>query len=72
MVWFCIRTLERPDMLGIATVESKQPGLTPDEEYTHMTRWCLLRAPLLFANDLSHMDAFTSNLLENDEVIAVN
>jgi alpha-galactosidase len=61
-----------PDMLEIATAEHNQPGLTPDEEYTHMTLWCLLCAPLLLANDLSHMDAFTLNILENDEVIAVN
>jgi alpha-galactosidase len=61
-----------PDMLEIATAESKQPGLTPDEEYTHMTLWCLICSPLLLANDLSHMDAFTLNLLENDDVIAVN
>jgi alpha-galactosidase len=61
-----------PDMLEIATKERNQPGLTPDEEYTHMTLWCLLCAPLLLANDLSNMDAFTHNLLENDEVLAVS
>ena len=61
-----------PDMLEIGTAEHGQPGLTPDEEYTHMTLWCLLCSPLLLANDLSHMDAFTKSLLENDEVIAVN
>ena len=61
-----------PDMLEIATKERNQPGLTPDEEYTHITLWCLLDAPLLLANDLGNMDAFTRNLLENDEVIAVN
>ena len=61
-----------PDMLEIATKEQNQPGLTPDEEYTHMTLWCLLDAPLLIANDMSQMDAFTKNLLENDEVIAVS
>jgi len=61
-----------PDMLEIATKERNQPGLTPDEEYTHMTLWCLLDAPLLLANDLSDMDAFTLNLLENDEVLAVS
>jgi alpha-galactosidase len=37
-----------------------------------MTLWCLLAAPLLLANDLSAMDPFTLNLLENDEVLAVN
>jgi alpha-galactosidase len=61
-----------PDMLEIATKEKNQPGLTPDEEYTHMTLWCLLSAPLLLGNDLSAMDAFTLNLLTNDEVLAVN
>ncbi len=61
-----------PDMLEIATKERNQAGLTPDEEYTHMTLWCLLCAPLLLANDLSDMDAFTKNLLENDEVLAVS
>jgi alpha-galactosidase len=61
-----------PDMLEIATAERGQPGLTADEEYTHMTLWCLLDAPLLLANDMSQMDAFTKNLLENDEVIAVS
>jgi len=61
-----------PDMLEIATKERNQPGLTPDEEYTHMTLWCLLCAPLLLANDLSNMDPFTHNLLENDEVLAVS
>jgi alpha-galactosidase len=61
-----------PDMLEIATKERNQPGLTTAEEYTHMTLWCLLDAPLLLANDLSDMDAFTHNLLENDEVLAVS
>jgi alpha-galactosidase len=61
-----------PDMLEIATKEKNQPGLTPDEQYTHMTLWCLLDSPLLLANDLSAINAFTLNLLENDEVLAVN
>lgn len=61
-----------PDMLEIATREKNQPGLTPDEEYAHMTLWCLLEAPLLLANDLGAMDPFTLNLLENDEVLGVS
>ena len=61
-----------PDMLEIDTKEQNQPGLTPDEEYTHMTLWCLVCAPLLLGNDLSQMTPFTLNLLENDEVLAVN
>jgi alpha-galactosidase len=61
-----------PDILEIATKEKNQPGLTPDEEYTHMTLWCLVCAPLLLGNDLTQMTPFTLNLLENDEVLAVN
>ncbi|HVU33818.1 MAG TPA: putative Ig domain-containing protein [Opitutaceae bacterium] len=61
-----------PDMLEIGTKEHNQPGLTPDEEYTHMTWWCLLSAPLLLGNDLTAMDPFTLGLLTNDEVIAVD
>jgi alpha-galactosidase len=61
-----------PDMLEIGTHEKGQPGLTPDEEYTHMTIWCLDSAPLLLGNDLTDMDAFTLNILENDEVLAVD
>ena len=61
-----------PDMLEIGTRERNQPGLTPDEEYTHMTIWCLDSAPLLLGNDLTAMDPFTLNLLENDEVLAVD
>jgi len=44
----------------------------PEEEYTHMTFWCLLSAPLLLGNDLGEMDPFTLNLLTNDEVIAID
>ncbi len=61
-----------PDMLEIGTHENNQPGLTRDEEYTHMTLWCLVSAPLLLGNDLSKLDEFTLNVLENDEVSAVN
>jgi alpha-galactosidase len=61
-----------PDMLEIATKEKNQPGLTGPEEYTHMTLWCLVCSPLLLANDMSQMDDFTKNLLENDEVISVS
>ena len=61
-----------PDMLEIATKEKNQPGLTPDEEYLHMTLWCMVNSPLLLANDFAEMTPFTRNLLENDEVLAVS
>jgi len=65
-----------PDMLVVGQVgwgDNLHPtGLTPDEQYTHISLWCLLSAPLLIGCDISSMDDFTLNLLTNDEVIAVD
>jgi alpha-galactosidase len=46
--------------------------LTPDEQYTHLSLWCLLSSPLLIGCDLEKLDAFTIGLLSNDEVLAVD
>ncbi|MBN1817272.1 MAG: glycoside hydrolase family 27 protein, partial [Sedimentisphaerales bacterium] len=46
--------------------------LTPDEQYTHISLWCLLASPLLLGCDLTRLDEFTLNLLTNDEVLEVN
>ena len=46
--------------------------LTPNEQYTHISLWCLLCAPLLIGCDMTRLDDFTLNLLTNDEVLAVN
>ena len=46
--------------------------LTPDEQYTHVSLWCLLAAPLIFSGDITRLDPFTLSLLTNDEVIAVD
>ena len=56
-----------PDMLEIG-----HPRLTPNEQYTHMSLWCMLCSPLLMGFDVTQADAFTLNLLNNDEVIEVN
>jgi alpha-galactosidase len=64
-----------PDMLVVGQVGWGNPHpthLTPDEQYTHITMWCLLSAPLLLGCDLDKLDEFTLNLLSNDEVLAVN
>ena len=64
-----------PDMLVVGRVGWGKPhptGLTPDEQYTHITLWCLLSAPLLLGCDLDNLDDFTLGLLTNDEVLAVN
>jgi alpha-galactosidase len=65
-----------PDMLVVGQVgwgENLHPTrLNPDEQYTHISLWCLLSAPLLIGCDISKLDDFTLNLLTNDEVLAVN
>jgi len=65
-----------PDMLIVGDQNAfgfRHPTLlTPNEQYTHVSLWCMLGAPLLIGCDLTNLDAFTRNLLANDEVIAVN
>ncbi len=46
--------------------------LTPDEQYTHISLWCLWSAPLLLGCPLDKLDDFTLNLLTNDEVLAID
>jgi alpha-galactosidase len=48
------------------------PPLTPDEQYTMMSLWSLLAAPLIIGGDLTRLDAFSLDLLSNDEVIAID
>ncbi len=65
-----------PDMLVVGKVgwgpSLHDSRLTPNEQYTHISLWCLLCSPLLIGCDLMDMDEFTMNLLTNDEVIEVN
>jgi len=46
--------------------------LTPNEQYSHVSLWCLLAAPFIFSGDITRLDDFTLNLLTNDEVIEVD
>jgi alpha-galactosidase len=46
--------------------------LTPNEQYSHVSLWCLVAAPLIFSGDITRLDDFTLNLLTNDEVIDVD
>ncbi|MEP6674637.1 MAG: glycoside hydrolase family 27 protein [Ferruginibacter sp.] len=65
-----------PDMLIVGQVgwgpNLHPTRLTADEQYTHISLWCMLSAPLLLGCDLSKLDDFTLNLLTNDEVLAVD
>jgi alpha-galactosidase len=46
--------------------------LTPNEQYTQISLWCLLSSPLLIGCDLTQLNDFTLSLLTNDEVLDVN
>ena len=64
-----------PDMLIVGQVgwgNLHPTHLTPDEQYTHISLWCLLSAPLLIGCDMEKFDDFTLNLLSNDEVLALD
>jgi hypothetical protein len=65
-----------PDMLVVGKVgwgpQLHRSRLSPSEQYTHITLWSLLSAPLLIGCDMSEMNDFTLNLLCNSEVLAVN
>jgi alpha-galactosidase len=65
-----------PDMLVVGYVgwgpSLHASRLTPDEQYTHISMWCLLSAPLLIGCDLERLDPFTLGLLSNDEVLALD
>lgn len=65
-----------PDMLVVGQVgwsgALRPSRLTPDEQYSHVSLWCLLSSPLLLGCDVSKLDDFTLNLLTNDEVLAID
>ena len=46
--------------------------LTADEQYSYMSLWSLMAAPLIFSGDMARLDAFTLNVLCNHEVIDLN
>ena len=65
-----------PDMMIVGqqfSFGSDHPTyLTPNEQYTHVSLWCMVGSPLLIGCDLTTLDAFTRNLLANASVIAVS
>ena len=52
--------------------EGKKTTLTPNEQYSYMSLWSLMAAPLIFSGDMAKLDAFTLNVLCNAEVIEVD
>ena len=65
-----------PDMMIVGDVSIgpvlHPTRLTPDEQYSHISIFSLLSAPMLIGCPVERIDAFTLNLLSNDEVIAID
>ncbi len=65
-----------PDMMIVGDVaigpQLHPTRLTPDEQYSHISIFSLLAAPMLIGCPIERLDDFTLNLLSNDEVIAIN
>jgi alpha-galactosidase len=69
-----------PDYILIGYVgnarDPNEPGqptkLTPNEQYSYMSMWCLMAAPLFFSGDMRFLDDFTLNILCNAEVIEID
>ncbi len=68
-----------PDYLLIGWVgdarnqsEGRSTPLTGQEQYSYMSLWSLMAAPLFFSGDMARLDPFTLNILCNTEVIEVD
>lgn len=65
-----------PDMMIVGKVSigpiMHDTRLTPDEQYSHVSIFSLLAAPMLIGCPIEQLDDFTLNLLTNDEVIDIN
>ncbi len=46
--------------------------LTPDEQYSHISLWCLWGSPMIIGTPIERLDPFTLSLLSNDEVLEVH
>jgi len=52
--------------------EPRETKLTRDEQRTLITLWSIFRSPLIMGGDLPSSDVWTTSLLTNPEVIAVD
>src|ERR1035441_9045532 len=79
------RTLRRPgawpdgDMLPLGRVgivaergTDRRSRFTGVEQRTVMSLWSIAQSPLIFGGDLPSNDAYTTSLITNGEVLAVN
>ena len=69
-----------PDYILIGTVgdatnfaePARLTSLTHQEQYSYMSMWSLMAAPLIFSGDMTKLDDFTLNVLCNSEVIDID
>jgi alpha-galactosidase len=68
-----------PDYLQIGFIGSAMTGgepqpcpLTPNEQYSFMSLWCLMASPLFYSGDVPKLDDFSLGILCNAEAIEVN
>ena len=52
--------------------KARDTRMTHDEQRTLLTLWCMFRSPLMIGANLPRSDAWTTSLLTNPEVIAVD
>lgn len=52
--------------------QPQKAKLTADEQYSYMSLWSLMAAPLFFSGDMEKLDEFTLNVLNNREIIDIN
>lgn len=64
-----------PDMLVIGNVgwgNNTHSSLSPFQQMSHFTLWCIWSAPLILGNDFKTIDQTTINLITNTDVIQIN
>jgi alpha-galactosidase len=70
-----------PDYIQIGWIGAQRGGkfershpcpLTPNEQYSFMSLWCLMACPLFYSGDVSKLDDFTLRILCNPELIDIN
>ena len=52
--------------------DPRETKLTQDEQRTVLTLWSIFRSPLIIGGNLTRLDEFTTSLLSNSEVVAVD
>lgn len=52
--------------------QARQSRLTPDEEKTEYTLWCVARSPLVLGANLTRLDAYTRSLITNQTLLLID